>query len=819
MFDFFKNLGKKKLVSFAILAVVIISLPLILLQVQKQQNLRQRAEGLQATHFSLVANTQSFEIGKPFLVSVVLYNPTLKNISAVDILLTYNNDVLDLVSVEPSYLSEVVGDISLPGKIHYVGIAEGQADFSKVSNYAVTILTFKPKTKGLATINFSDTLVTAVGDPEPLAINPADNKSATYTIGDPTPAYVSPTTLELTPTPTPTSISPTPSFRVLTPTITPEPPKNEVTLDKTDLDVTYIELLPRYNRYEVEYLDALPKLKPGTKNSQKKPNLNQAVTFIAHIKNRGTIPSDEFKFKWIMDGVELKSGVHKNFLVEGQEEFLWNWQNGNHILKFVADLGDPNLEDSNIVNNSREISTDALSFRIHVERTVYDTFNNNKNLIGTYSFEDWVQAHADLLNEKLAYSNVKERVRIDKIDVENDNSLPRTAEHAPLALEWDSRWGFETTEWNTTFILSWVSRIQPALIHEWTHQLGLAHVADANIDIASDNSITGKRLIQTNPAIAGEQRCCDDIIYGVEKNLPFSDYSLQALNVNKGYRRGYYGDYLFDVPTANVLKFRDAIDTPLKNAQIKIWQSSDRKIFGNPIFAGVTNLDGELTLPNRSLPNGSITTATGHTLRPNPFGKIDVLSRNGLFLIETSVSDQKEYVILTIHNFNLAYWRGSKERAEHIIPTALVNDSDPTNIALGKSVSVSSNNNLAPAIVDGDVVSTSIYWEPFNREGKIGDWIKLDLGGINKLYKINIYSFAGNFHDWYGKFHLEVSTTGVFQGEEKRVATEVNWDQSRLGGNAVSYIFNPVDARYIRIVSGVDQNFVRLAELEIFRVR
>jgi len=88
----------------------------------------------------------------------------------------------------------------------------------------------------------------------------------------------------------------------------------------------------------------------------------------------------------------------------------------------------------------------------------------------------------------------------------------------------------------------------------------------------------------------------------------------------------------------------------------------------------------------------------------------------------------------------------------------------------------------------------------------------------SNLYKINVYSFAGNYHDWYGKFHIEVSTTGAFSGEQTTVATETSWDTARSGGQSVSYIFSPIQARYMRIVSDIDQNWVKLEELEVYRI-
>lgn len=44
-----------------------------------------------------------------------------------------------------------------------------------------------------------------------------------------------------------------------------------------------------------------------------------------------------------------------------------------------------------------------------------------------------------------------------------------------------------------------------------------------------------------------------------------------------------------------------------------------------PVWGGVSGAGGRLALPARPVPFGGLTTATGHTLAPNPFGAIDVI--------------------------------------------------------------------------------------------------------------------------------------------------------------------------------------------------
>ena len=118
-----------------------------------------------------------------------------------------------------------------------------------------------------------------------------------------------------------------------------------------------------------------------------------------------------------------------------------------------------------------------------------------------------------------------------------------------------------------------------------------------------------------------------------------------------------------------------------------------------------------------------------------------------------------------------------------------------------------------------------MVWSPDPPDA--GQWWQVDLGAAYKVTQVSIYSFAGNSHDWYAAFHLEASPTGAFAGEQKRVPLETNWDETRthadyemqrLSGflDHCVYTFPPVTARYVRLVSDVHQDFVKLQEVQVF---
>ena len=114
-------------------------------------------------------------------------------------------------------------------------------------------------------------------------------------------------------------------------------------------------------------------------------------------------------------------------------------------------------------------------------------------------------------------------------------------------------------------------------------------------------------------------------------------------------------------------------------------------------FSLVTDDSGVAVLPNRGITG--IVTATGHQLKPNPFGKIDVVGRNGLFIIEMEGALCTSYEWLTIVDLNLAFWEGQTgeatfERTFSCPPAVVAGGSD-------SETAVSSSSDTQPPSEDG----------------------------------------------------------------------------------------------------------------------
>lgn len=593
-----------------------------------------------------------------------------------------------------------------------------------------------------------------------------------------------------------------------------------------DLDVTYIEMVPRYKRYIVDYPNDIPTLRKGTENQKKWPDEGERIKFNGIIRNSGNSPISG-SLIWLVDGETVKKDTFKE-INPGEEIYNtldWSWQGSQAVKLLVSpDNGAEEITDK---NNSREFSTKAIALRINVEDSVYEAFNNEKNLTGSYSFEDWVNAHIDALNHKFSESGVLSTVR-PEFTVRPDGSLPRSFTHAPEEPEWDGQWGFETTEWcqddckKSNSIQYWASKIQPSLLHEWAHQLGHAHNTDTNVS-SKNNSITNQTLFPRSPDIFSPTG--DELQEPFLNNSKlFTPYSVQALNSNFGYRRGYYADYLFDIPSINVLRIKDTVGNTLSDAQIRIWQSQGRMIKGDPILTKQTDSNGELVLPKQKVEGGTILTATNHILEDNPFGKVNVNGGNGMFLIETTSNGQKDYQSLSVQDFNLQYWQGNSYLNIMDLPTSIYHGDNEINLVLNKPTYTNTAfQNTSFKAVDGDKTGKNGYWQI--DDAHKGDYLIIDLQKSYPLTKIVVWGETTLPAYWFGKFTISISDTEDFKNEEI-VAYENDWYETirkgkpqYLGEAFWVYPLKAAEGRYVKFTFGREyQQLVTVQEIEIFGI-
>jgi hypothetical protein len=492
-----------------------------------------------------------------------------------------------------------------------------------------------------------------------------------------------------------------------------------------DLDVTYIERTPRHYRYRVTYFadrracepeyinyypyadDRGPQLCPNETGKKRWPDIGETIAYTAHLINKGKKSVGGFDYKWIVNGIVVASGS-SSALGPAQETtitYTTTWPSSPETIQLKVD---PNnvINETVETNNDLTINSHDLTISYWVEQGIYDIFNARKNLVGSYSFEDWLQAHFAKMNERfsqaqysVAPKGILNRIRIDKIVVvpfnpDNLNNWRTYMANDPLFWLVDGRWltvadkptlQEKQQDWNN-YVNNHIGHIDWGLIHELAHQLGVIDLYRMNLanDPENNNRFQVKDLNgRVIPASELPTYAWSQILFkhpglmGGGDTSPYNDgtyfesHTAAGMNSHYNHRRGYYGEYLFDTPVNNYLKILDSQGNPLVGAQVALYQKDAiTEYFDNtPEITGTTNGQGIISLPNR--PVKGVTTATGHTLKNNPFGQINVVGTNGTMFVKVTKGAQESYRWLLLHDLNLAYWSGKTDSATYIIKTNL----------------------------------------------------------------------------------------------------------------------------------------------------
>ncbi len=533
-----------------------------------------------------------------------------------------------------------------------------------------------------------------------------------------------------------------------------------------DYDVTHISQNPKYFKYSLyEVFDpvgywssgsGIPIQVAGTENQKRWPQTGEPITFTAQVRNKGTSPSPPFHYRWSINGAVVAEGYYPSAIPPGQEAkvaMVFPWpaidpkDHSKDTITFKVLTPDELPQ-----NNELTDYLAALSLSIWVDTGQYNAFNARENQTGTYSFEDWVKWQVRALNERfgqavyegIAPRGILERVRIDKIVVADD--VGSIMNQDPDAKVIDGRWQFEGNSQQDYdhYAETYAKKIDWGLLHEIAHQLGVIDLY--RIGLAPiDNFV---RDDEGKPVNIGKTPFPHGGIMGGGSTVPhkdgtyFSSHDAGALNANLGHRRGYYGEYLYDLPKQNFIKVLDNQGRPVAGAKVTVYQKAtpqgkylaqallkgervaklqDASLFhpgmqvniansqhhegnngdfitaiasidltktphevtladgarfdyalsglamrrleclpGKAKFTGLTDAQGLYALPNDP-PYQTRTTATGHTLGPNPFGTINVVGTNSILFFKVEARGQTEYFDLDITDFNLAYWSGSKD--------------------------------------------------------------------------------------------------------------------------------------------------------------
>lgn len=640
-----------------------------------------------------------------------------------------------------------------------------------------------------------------------------------------------------------------------------------------DLSVTYIQRTPEYLRYDptgdayvrmnVDGHESGVMMHPGNADTQKWPREGERVTYTAVVKNVGDAPAEGFSFVWSKDWRETERGSVRRTIAPGETvevtfETTYTSVKGDHRMRPIRFTLQPAGADAVAANDVLEIQANALNLAIWVDQTFYRMFAAQVNGSGSRAFEDWIQWQFRLWNDVLlrhsrfsfAPDGCRESVRVQRITIVPDGTLKGGA-HVPddkQDMRYDGEWGFDSSFGEARQYIEAVrTKLDRALLHEMSHQIGLIDMYQMNVDASMPDGARGKVRLKVNgsvltrglidppaPLMGGGDTRNDN---GLHRTTPifiedvsalqhalfqrtdlYSATSVFALNANVGYRRGFFGEYLYSMPRVVIVRAADRNGTLIPSGTLRFYQMKNGVIPDEPPTFEVEIRNGTAFLPNR--PTGldqPFTTATGHTLRPNPFGRIDVVGSNGVFLVEIDYQSQREWAWLKAWQLVDAFARGNREVA--IIELRFNVTHKPLkegDWALNKIVLDSADSRLENLnlLVDGNAKT---FYE------SEAEWIEIDIGRDRPIGEITLVT-THDGNDFWSKFDVLVYSTGQRLNEARVYARELDWqraiafhrdvDPSDPSVVRVRYRAMPQTIRFIRLVKREGVR-ARLAGIEI----
>ncbi len=444
----------------------------------------------------------------------------------------------------------------------------------------------------------------------------------------------------------------------------------------------------------------------AAKNLKIKYALGEEITLTAHVKNVGFANAKPFEYVWQVDGKEIAKGTYDKELKELQETTFpvkWKWQEGRHTVTFKITTVQPEIA---TLNNE---ATDPLwgwgfTFVINKGRT----WHQARNAVGTFCFEDYYRWHVDLMNTLFAASiypsapeGIIARVRLDRIIYLDDPADSMKACTAPDGM------GYLQGMWTWTDVGDEKEKGWPvpphvrgttewSLPHELGHQLGLTD--GYCLDYAGDENhvwpATGEKVTHLNPHPITMMTWHGPHVW--------SETDAGYFNTTWDKPRGHFGDYYFAIPQDCYVQVLDVNNEPVPGAKVEVFQRAtvvdpngkggeDQGVkymavvedgdFGNPnlskdpVIVGQTDGFGMMHLPNR--PVKEVRTLNGFHRRPNPFGNIDVVGSRGLMVARVTKGDKTEYYWLSIYDFNVAWFRGQKDKFLMVLKTPCRSASSP----------------------------------------------------------------------------------------------------------------------------------------------
>ena len=457
-----------------------------------------------------------------------------------------------------------------------------------------------------------------------------------------------------------------------------------------DLDVTHINRTPLYPSYHgfTAYDFATGGSGEAEMKKKHQPDEGEMVTYTAHIVNKGKQTSEACSYVWRIGDKEVNGG--KLGKIEPGKEVtvsaFCEWKSKRTPIEFALDAESKSGDEFD-GNNQRMIYSDAWQVLVTVSKKTYDSANAAENNAGNWSFEDYIQQHVDLLNQKLADAKYpsnpegcRARVAIDRFFVYNDDGELEEFQKDSEGLAqrmYDATYDFRIDPSNGS--QSPFMSMDTTFAAEIMYQVGLVISPDIH---PGQNHVTGD---DGYPIRIGHKVSSSSREPSSDKWI-FSELHMAALDSQVGKRQGISGDWMFAVPAKNYVQILDNIGKPIQDAIVRFYHCDGEMVANEIVFAGRTDKNGLYFLPNRQADN--VTTPNGFSLKPNPFGRICPRGRRAFMLFSITARGHTEWRWLELFDLNRAWFAGKKDEAVFPYETSIGTEGAPK-----------------PPLLDGDFIT------------------------------------------------------------------------------------------------------------------
>ncbi len=427
----------------------------------------------------------------------------------------------------------------------------------------------------------------------------------------------------------------------------------------------------------------------------------EEITLTAHVRNFGFKEAEPFYYMWFLDGKRVDDGRYREKLPEmGQTtfEYKYKWQEGLHTVTFKIDPRAPEIA---TINNELTDPLWGLGFIYIVSDDRCRAWHQFRSAYGTFSWEDFYRWHVEIMNllfEASKYPScpdgIKARVRLDRIiydDNPNENKDKLRYSDDGIAYDqgawtWDNRPEERETGVYYQTDPVWRNRTEWSLPHELGHQLGLTDwywLDEPGVDdhVWPD---TGERVTHFQKHPYAMMHWHGPSVY--------NEVDAGYLNQNWNKPRGYFAEHSFAIPAENFLRIVDINGNGVPEAAVEIFQRGiivdktkepgvdhgvkyyqvdtskgiANPVPKDPIIVGETDEFGVIRLPNR--PVKEVISLNGFHRKANPWGCADP-GRPGVMLVKVTKYDRPVYFWLEYFDFNVAWFRGYKDKFEITLET------------------------------------------------------------------------------------------------------------------------------------------------------